>query len=42
VPYSPRGRGFLSGRIRSIDDFDADDFRRGSKEAASDFVRNGL
>jgi len=28
VPYSPLGRGFLSGQITSIDDLDADDFRR--------------
>jgi len=28
VPYSPLGRGFLTGAIRSIDDFDADDARR--------------
>lgn len=28
VPYSPIGRGFLSGEIRSIDDFASDDFRR--------------
>jgi aryl-alcohol dehydrogenase-like predicted oxidoreductase len=28
VPYSPLGRGFLSGRFRSPDDLDADDFRR--------------
>jgi aryl-alcohol dehydrogenase-like predicted oxidoreductase len=28
VPYSPLGRGFLSGAIRSVDDFDADDYRR--------------
>jgi len=28
VPYSPLGRGFLSGDIRSIDDLAADDFRR--------------
>ena len=28
VPYSPLGRGFLSGDITSIDDLDADDFRR--------------
>ncbi len=28
VPYSPLGRGFLTGQIRSVDDFDADDFRR--------------
>jgi len=30
VPYSPLGRGFLSGQIRSIDDLDADDYRRNS------------
>ena len=28
VPYSPLGRGFLSGDIRSIEDLAADDFRR--------------
>ncbi len=28
VPYSPLGRGFLTGEIRSPDDFDADDWRR--------------
>jgi aryl-alcohol dehydrogenase-like predicted oxidoreductase len=28
VPYSPLGRGFLSGEIRSIDDLAPDDFRR--------------
>jgi len=30
VPYSPLGRGFLTGQIRSADDFAADDFRRNS------------
>jgi aryl-alcohol dehydrogenase-like predicted oxidoreductase len=30
VPYSPLGRGFLTGQIRSPDDLDPDDFRRGS------------
>ena len=30
VPYSPLGRGFLSGRIRSIDDLAPDDWRRTS------------
>ncbi|RBY96878.1 aldo/keto reductase [Blastococcus sp. TF02-8] len=28
VAYSPLGRGFLSGQIRSVDDLAADDFRR--------------
>lgn len=28
VPYSPLGRGFLSGEIKSIDDLAAEDFRR--------------
>ena len=28
VAYSPLGRGFLTGRYRSIDDFRADDWRR--------------
>ncbi len=30
VPYSPLGRGFLSGRIKSIDDLAPDDYRRNS------------
>ncbi|HEY9217970.1 MAG TPA: aldo/keto reductase [Phenylobacterium sp.] len=30
VPYSPLGRGFLTGEIRSPDDFDANDWRRGN------------
>ena len=29
VPYSPLGRGFLTGQLKSPDDFDEDDFRRG-------------
>ena len=28
VPYSPLGRGFLAGNIRSLDDLGADDWRR--------------
>ncbi len=28
VPYSPLGRGFLTGQIQSIDDLTADDYRR--------------
>jgi aryl-alcohol dehydrogenase-like predicted oxidoreductase len=30
VPYSPLGRGFLTGQIKTIDDLDADDYRRSS------------
>ena len=30
VPFSPLGRGFLSGRFRRIEDLAEDDFRRGS------------
>jgi aryl-alcohol dehydrogenase-like predicted oxidoreductase len=41
VPYSPLGRGFLSGRFRSVDDFDADDFRRQMPRFQGDnFARN--
>lgn len=41
VPYSPLGRGFLSGRIRSIDDLDADDFRRNSPRfQGENFAKN--
>jgi aryl-alcohol dehydrogenase-like predicted oxidoreductase len=28
VPYSPLGRGFLTGRFRTLDDLPADDYRR--------------
>ena len=41
VPYSPLGRGFLSGRFRSADDMDADDFRRSHPRFQGDnFVKN--
>lgn len=30
VPYSPLGRGFLTGRIRDLEGLDRDDFRRGN------------
>ena len=30
VPYSPLGRGFLTGQFQSPDDFPADDYRRNS------------
>jgi aryl-alcohol dehydrogenase-like predicted oxidoreductase len=28
VPYSPLGRGFLTGQIKQFEDFEADDYRR--------------
>jgi len=34
VAYSPLGRGFLTGAIRSPDDFAADDYRRIAVESA--------
>ena len=41
VPYSPLGRGFLTGTIRSPDDFDADDFRRNNPRfQGENFNRN--
>ncbi len=41
VPYSPLGRGFLTGAIRSPADFDADDYRRQSPRFQGDnFDRN--
>lgn len=41
VPYSPLGRGFLTGAIRSPEDFDADDFRRSSPRfQGTNFARN--
>jgi aryl-alcohol dehydrogenase-like predicted oxidoreductase len=42
VPYSPLGRGFLSGRYRSTDQFDKNDFRRlrGPRFQGENFERN--
>jgi len=41
VAYSPLGRGFLSGKIRSLDDLDEDDFRRNHPRFQGDnFTRN--
>jgi aryl-alcohol dehydrogenase-like predicted oxidoreductase len=36
VPYSPLGRGFLSGRFHSPDDLDANDFRRSGPRFSGD------
>lgn len=41
VPYSPLGRGFLTGQFRSPEDFQADDFRRHSPRfQGENFDRN--
>ncbi len=41
VAYSPLGRGFLTGAIRSPEDFDADDWRRSSPRfQGENFARN--
>ena len=41
VPFSPLGRGFLTGAIRSPEDFDADDMRRNHPRfQGENFARN--
>jgi aryl-alcohol dehydrogenase-like predicted oxidoreductase len=41
VPYSPLGRGFLTGAIKSPDDFEEDDYRRHSPRfQGENFERN--
>jgi aryl-alcohol dehydrogenase-like predicted oxidoreductase len=41
VPYSPLGRGFLTGRIKKVDDLAPDDFRRHSPRfSGENFDRN--
>jgi aryl-alcohol dehydrogenase-like predicted oxidoreductase len=41
VPYSPLGRGFLTGRFRTIDDLPEDDYRRHSPRfQGENFARN--
>lgn len=41
VPYSPLGRGFLTGQLRSEEDFADDDFRRHSPRfQGENFTRN--
>src|SRR5581483_10556269 len=44
VAYSPLGRGFLTGQIRSLDQLDADDFRRTNPRVAPDprFAQDNL
>ena len=41
VPYSPLGRGFLTGKIQKIDDLSPDDWRRlGPRFQTENFTRN--
>ena len=41
VPYSPLGRGFLTGRFRTVDDLPEDDYRRHSPRfQGENFARN--
>jgi aryl-alcohol dehydrogenase-like predicted oxidoreductase len=41
VPYSPLGRGFLTGRFKTIDDLEPDDWRRASPRfQGENFERN--
>jgi aryl-alcohol dehydrogenase-like predicted oxidoreductase len=41
VPYSPLGRGFLTGQIKSLDDLEEGDFRRHSPRfSAENFPKN--
>lgn len=42
VPYSPLGRGFLSGEIKSIDDLAPDDFRRTNPRFSGDNFQKNL
>ncbi|ROQ38727.1 aldo/keto reductase family protein [Frondihabitans sp. PhB188] len=42
VPYSPLGRGFLTGRIRTVDDLDDDDFRRFNPRFQGDNLQGNI
>jgi aryl-alcohol dehydrogenase-like predicted oxidoreductase len=42
VPYSPLGRGFLTGKVRSLDDLDATDFRRENPRFSGDNFQHNL
>jgi aryl-alcohol dehydrogenase-like predicted oxidoreductase len=42
VPYSPLGRGFLTGQIRTPDDFGEDDFRRNNPRFQGENFRKNL
>src|SRR6476469_1828637 len=42
VPYSPLGRGFLTGQIKSVDALDSDDYRRNSPRFQGDNFQKNL
>jgi len=42
VPYSPLGRGFLTGRFRTFDDLPEDDYRRNSPRFQGDNFQKNL
>jgi aryl-alcohol dehydrogenase-like predicted oxidoreductase len=42
VPYSPLGRGFLSGKIRSVEDLEGDDYRRRSPRFEAENLERNL
>jgi aryl-alcohol dehydrogenase-like predicted oxidoreductase len=42
LPFSPLGRGFLTGRFSSFDDLPQDDFRRGLPRFQQDALRANL
>jgi aryl-alcohol dehydrogenase-like predicted oxidoreductase len=42
VPYSPLGRGFLTGRFKTIDDIDAKDYRRMTPRFQGENFENNL
>jgi len=42
VPYSPLGRGFLTGQIRNVEDLDADDYRRNSPRFQGENFRKNI
>jgi aryl-alcohol dehydrogenase-like predicted oxidoreductase len=42
VAYSPLGRGFLTGHIRSVDDLTEDDWRRSNPRFQEDALRQNI
>jgi aryl-alcohol dehydrogenase-like predicted oxidoreductase len=42
LPFSPPGRGFLTGRFSSVDDMPQEDFRRGLTRFQQDALRANL